>query len=341
MKQQMPEDLATKEVPSAQWTVSLKRAIRSGRELLSFLSLPAELACSDSEKDFPVLVPWEYAQRMQPGNPKDPLLLQVLATRAETEPSASGLLDPVGDMESEIVPGLLKKYARRALLITTGACAVHCRYCFRRNFPYQAAPTGPQGWQQAVESIQSDRSIEEVILSGGDPLSVRDASLQWLVASLDAIPHVKRIRLHTRFPVIIPSRVCDELLLWVSEARCAIYFVLHLNHTAEIDANVKHAMQRLRKAGATLLNQSVLLRGINDTPQDQQELCRELIDMQVLPYYLHQLDPVRGGEHFEVSDDVALQIIDKLRCQLPGYAVPQLVREVAGQPHKVPVKHEL
>lgn len=333
----MLEHSAVEVVSAVRWTDAMRCAIRSGKELMAALSLPAELACSESEADFPVFAPWEYVRRMQSGDPHDPLLLQVLATHAERDSSATGQLDPVGDLESEVVPGLLKKYARRALLITTGVCAIHCRYCFRRNFPYQSAPTGPEGWRKAIDSIRDDNSLEEVILSGGDPLSVRDASLRRLVNSLNAIPHVSRIRLHTRFPVVIPSRICDELLQWVSESRCAMYFVLHFNHAAEIDKNVESAMRLLRKAGASLLNQSVLLRGINDSWTTQRELCRALIELHVLPYYLHQLDPVQGGVHFGVSDTEALQIIAKLQSELPGYAIPRLVREIAGHPHKLPV----
>jgi EF-P beta-lysylation protein EpmB len=323
---------------SPSWSESLKRAIRSGEALLAALSLPKRLACAESEADFPVFVPLEYFERMQPGNPCDPLLLQVLGSHQEVSLKNPGKLDPVGDQASELIPGLLKKYSGRALLIVSGACAVHCRYCFRRHFPYDQAPVGPVGWQASVAAIAADDSIQEVILSGGDPLSVRDSSMQWLIESIDAIPHLQRVRIHTRFPVMIPNRICGSLLHWVSHARCAVYFVLHFNHAAEINQPVRQAMRRLRLAGATLLNQSVLLRGVNDSAAAQHELCRSLVDMQVLPYYLHQLDPVQGGMHFEVSDGEALQIIAELRRTLPGYGVPQLVREIAGQPHKVPVE---
>lgn len=346
-------ELTSNSLPT--WSESLRVAIRSGRQLLQLLNLPSELSCPEAEADFPVFVPREYLRRMQPGNAKDPLLLQVLGSHLEVQHGREGAMDPVGDKDpvgdnepsgdkdpvgdlaSELIPGLLKKYSGRALLITSGACAVHCRYCFRRHFPYHQSPVGPTGWQDAIGAIAADESLSEVILSGGDPLSVRDSSLQWLVRSIDAAPHVQRIRIHTRFPVMIPQRVCRSLLRWVTEARCAIYFVMHFNHAAEVDDAVRRAMNRLRKCGASLLNQSVLLRGVNDSSEAQYDLCRSLIDMQVLPYYLHQLDPVQGGMHFEVSDSQALEIIDQLRRQLPGYGVPQLVREIAGQPHKLPV----
>lgn len=318
------------------WQESLKLAVRSGRELLKAVDLPLELSNADAEADFPVFAPWEYIRRMHPSRADDPLLLQVLGTHHEVG-STDGQLDPVGDSQVQWTPGLLKKYARRALLITSGACAVHCRYCFRRHFPYNESPTGPSGWQPALDAIASDASIDEVILSGGDPLSVRDSSLQWLIHAIDGIPHVRRIRVHTRFPVMIPQRVCEPLLAWVSGSRCAMVFVLHFNHAFEMDEDVVAAISKLRSAGATLLNQSVLLKGINDSVDAQRELCQRLINVQVIPYYLHQLDRVRGATHFEVSDKLARKIIGGLRKELPGYGVPQLVREIAGEPSKSPV----
>jgi EF-P beta-lysylation protein EpmB len=322
--------------PNASWSEALKTAVRSGRQLLELVGLPHELACTEAENDFSVMVPREYIQRMKIGDPNDPLLGQVLASRQELS-GPEGLLDPVGDAEVQRVPGLLQKYRHRALLITSGACAVHCRYCFRRHYPYQTAPTGLSGWQAAVDEIARDTDLEEIILSGGDPLSVRDEVLSQLVDSLNQIGHISRIRIHTRLPVVIPQRVCPELLDWVSGSRAAIYFVLHFNHAAEIDQPVADALKRLRCGGATLLNQSVLLKGINDSLKAQKDLCRALINLQVLPYYLHQLDPVQGATHYGVSDLQAKEIVDGLRRELPGYAVPQLVREIAGRPSKVPL----
>jgi KamA family protein len=215
--------------PTEKWQGSLKSALRSGKQLLEAVELPNELGSAEAEADFPVFATLEYVSRMRKGDPRDPLLLQVLASAAETT-NPIGLDDPVGDGDAELIPGLLKKYQRRALLITSGACAVHCRYCFRRHFPYQAAPKGLEGWQAAIAAIAKDDSIDEVILSGGDPLSVNDSSLHGLIGALNGIPHLRRIRIHTRFPVVIPSRVCDELLEWVSQSRCAVYVVLHINH---------------------------------------------------------------------------------------------------------------
>jgi L-lysine 2,3-aminomutase len=328
--------IQSSEDTDCRWSDALKNAIRSGAQLLEILGLSPEAASRSAEKDFPVLVPREYLRRMRTADPHDPLLKQVLAVRHEVS-EETGLLDPVGDQAVQLIPGLLQKYRHRALLIVSGACAVHCRYCFRRHYPYQSAPKGLSGWQPAISRIAQDPSIDEVILSGGDPLSVRDEVLAQLIDSLNRIQHLSRIRIHTRFPVVIPSRICQPLIDWVSASRCAIYFVLHFNHAAEIDSTTAQAIGQLRRSGATLLNQSVLLQGVNDSLEAQRDLCKRLIDLQILPYYLHQLDPVQGAMHFEVSDASAKTIIEGLRRELPGYAIPQLVREIAGQPHKMPL----
>lgn len=319
------------------WQLSLKSAIRSGRRLLERLDIRDwPIGFESAEADFPVFAPLEFVSKMQPNCSTDPLLLQVMALPLESD-GPNGLFDPVGDSQAEIVPGLLQKYMGRALLITTGACAIHCRYCFRRHFPYSQAPVGMQGWAKAIESIRQDNSLQEVILSGGDPLSVSDLQLLQLIEQINQIPHIKRIRIHTRFPVVIPSRICDELLNWVERSKAAIYFVLHFNHPHEIDSKVELALRRLFRAGAILLNQSVLLKGVNDSVGCLSELCLRLVDNRVLPYYLHQLDPVVGAMHFQVSDFMAKQIVNELRRRLPGYALPRLVREIAGQPHKTPI----
>ncbi len=325
------------------WQQSMRLAVRSSQELLELLELPLESTCQGkfeaAEQDFPVFVPREFIARMQPKNRLDPLLLQVLATATETQEVAilGGRNDPVGDQHATRSPGLLQKYAGRALLITTGACAVHCRYCFRRHFPYSTAPKGTSGWQPALDVLRRDASIEEVILSGGDPLTVADAQLTWLINELNQIPHIHRIRIHSRVPVVIPQRINDDLLSWASNSRAAMYFVLHFNHPQEIDSSVQQAMSRLRRSGATLLNQAVLLRGINDAPETQLALCERLINMQVLPYYLHQLDRVAGAMHFESTLERGHEIIAHLQRHLPGYGVPKFVREDAGAPSKTPL----
>ena len=318
----------------ASWQMSLKRAIRSGTQLCSALNITPTNACSQAEADFSVFAPWEYVRRMEIGNSTDPLLLQVLGRSIETARQPGSLIDPVGDAAAERIPGLLQKYDRRALMITTGACAVHCRYCFRRHYPYELAPIGQVGWQPALAMIAEDTTLDEIILSGGDPLTLTDGALSWLTKQIGMIAHIRRLRIHTRLPVVIPQRVCEPLLQWVRALPIPVFFVLHFNHAAEIDASVCHALQQLRQAGATLLNQSVLLRGINDSFDAQRDLCLSLVNQLVLPYYLHQLDPVQGAMHFGVDDALAKQIVVQLTHHLPGYAVPKLVREITGEKSK-------
>ncbi len=318
--------------PVATWRQSMKNAIRDGRELCRLLEIPLDTANQSAELDFPVFAPLEYVARMQRGNESDPLLRQVVATGDEK--LTTGFRDPVGDLDSIRVPGLLQKYAGRVLLIASGACAVHCRYCFRRHFPYATGQAESQKWRAWLDVIRNDSSVDEVILSGGDPLSVADEVLAWFVHELDHIPHVKRLRIHTRLPVVIPGRITPELLEWVGKSRLAVYCVLHVNHAQEIDAAVIAAANRLRQAGATLMNQAVLLAGVNDSAACQIQLCRALVDLQIIPYYLHQLDPVQGALHFSVSDERALDIVERMRDNLPGYAVPALVREIAGRTSK-------
>lgn len=242
--------------------------------------------------------------------------------------------DPVGDLAARQVPGLLHKYQGRALLLVTGGCAVHCRYCFRRFFPYSEA-AGPNTWQQALDAIAHDPSIEEVILSGGDPLVLPDEHLAELVHRLAEVEHVQRLRVHTRLPVVIPQRVTDELVAWLRGTRLTSVVVVHVNHPQELDEPTMASLRRLSAAGIPLLNQAVLLAGINDRVDVLAELSRKLIAAGVLPYYLHQLDRVAGAAHFEVPPAKGKRLVAELRRQLPGYLVPRYVREVAGAPYKV------
>ncbi len=334
-----PDDVEATSPAPVRWQESLRTAIRSSDELLRLIGLPKSIASETAAADFPVFVPREFVAKMSFGNPQDPLLRQVLADPDEVadEWARSAFQDPVGDTAATRSPGLLQKYSGRALLITSGVCAIHCRYCFRRHFPYETAPKGPSGWQAALDAIQNDSSIEEVLLSGGDPLTVADSQLQWLMDQLNQIEHLNRIRIHSRVPVVIPQRVCPDLLDWVRSSRAAVYFVVHVNHPQEIDSSFADAMKKLRLSGASLLNQSVLLRGLNDAPDVQLELCRKLINLQIIPYYIHHLDRVSGAMHFESSIEIGHAIIQHLRENLPGYAVPRFVRELAGEPSKTPL----
>lgn len=314
----------------------MKHAFRRLADLGRYLDLPESslrggLAAAE---DFPLFVPREFAAKMEQGNPDDPLLRQVLPVLQETQTAEGFTADPVGDAGATLSPGLLQKYHGRALLVTTGACAVHCRYCFRRHFPYSTAPKGVEAWQPALEAIAEDASIHEILLSGGDPLTLADGILSELVHQIAAIPHVRRLRIHTRLPVMIPSRVTDELLAWLTSTRLRSLVVIHANHPRELGEDVTAALARLAMAGVPLLNQSVLLRGVNDDAATLSELSEKLLDHRVMPYYLHQLDRVEGAAHFLVSKAEGLRLIDTMRRTLPGYAVPRYVEEIAGDPSK-------
>jgi EF-P beta-lysylation protein EpmB len=286
---------------------------------------------------FRMLVPRAFAALMTPGDPRDPLLRQVLPLGAERLTVAGFSRDPVGDASADLGQGLLRKYAGRALLIVTGGCAVHCRYCFRRHFPYAALGQTPDRTAVAVASIAADPGISEVILSGGDPLMLDDDRFGTLLERLLEIPHLRRLRIHSRLPVVVPSRVTDTLCRRLSSFPLATILVIHANHPSELGTQAEEALQRLRDADLTLLNQSVLLRGVNDAATTLVALSERLFDCGVLPYYLHQLDPVEGAAHFAVSDARALRLGEALRERLPGYLVPRLVREVEGVGSKIPL----
>jgi EF-P beta-lysylation protein EpmB len=238
--------------------------------------------------------------------------------------------DPVGDDLAVRQPGLLHKYEGRALLIVTGACAVHCRYCFRRHFPYSGLPRSLEDWLPALEEIASDGTLREIILSGGDPLTLVDAALVEVIQRLESIAHLRRLRIHTRLPIVIPERVTDTFIDLLRGGRLTPIVVVHTNHANELDAKVAAALAKLSDAGIVLLNQAVLLAGVNDSADAQFALCERLVDWRVLPYYLHQLDPVLGAAHFAVPVAVGRRIMEELRSRLPGYAVPRYVQEIAG-----------
>lgn len=268
---------------------------------------------------------------MEKGDPRDPILLQVLPRGLERETSEGFTTDPLREEASSPVPGLVRKYRGRALWIVSGACAVHCRYCFRRHFPYPEHQRWSQGWEQVLDHLEGDRSVREVILSGGDPLSVSDERIATLVERLEAIRHLDTLRIHTRWPVVLPSRVDEGLLSWARSTRLRVVFVVHANHPREIDGSVEEALADLRGAGALVLNQSVLLRGVNDSVDALVGLSRRLFECGVLPYYLHLLDPVAGAAHFRVPEGEARRLVGEVGARLPGYLVPKLVREVPGE----------
>jgi EF-P beta-lysylation protein EpmB len=321
------------------WQQQLAQAISSPAELLEELGLAHALApgALDAAPAFAMRVPWSYARRMRHGDARDPLLRQVLPLAAERVERPGFLADPLAEHTALRAPGLLHKYHGRALLIATGACAVHCRYCFRREFPYAEQVEAPR-WREALAYLAADPSIEEVILSGGDPLALSDARLAAVTRALESIGHVRRLRVHTRLPIALPARVDAGLCAWLGALSWPVVIVLHVNHANEIDEEVAAACARLRASGATLLNQSVLLRAVNDSADALSELSRRLFAVGVLPYYLHLLDPVRGTAHYRVPARRARTLVGTLAARLPGYLVPRLVRERAGAPAKLPLR---
>ncbi len=321
------------------WQEALRDAITDPAALIDLLGLEPALIeqAQRAAAGFPLRIPRGFVARMKRGDPHDPLLLQVLPLGAELLEHPGFVPDPVGDLPSAAAPGVLHKYAGRALLIATGACAVHCRYCFRREFPYAEQLAGASRFQMALDLIRADPSLEEVILSGGDPLSLSNFRLAELGTALEAVPHLRRLRIHTRQPIVLPERVDRGLLDWLAAMRLPVTIVVHANHPAEVDARVSAALRSVADRRVTLLNQSVLLKGVNDSADTLQELAERLFEARVLPYYLHLLDRVRGAAHFEVREDEARKIVETLRARLPGYLVPRLVREEAGMRSKTPV----
>ena len=321
------------------WQQRWREAIRDPRELLRQLGLdPVALGVSDeAASQFAVRVPQGFAARMRHGDRHDPLLRQVLPITDELKVVPGFSLDAVGDGAAKKATGVIQKYRGRALLVTTGSCAINCRYCFRRHFDYGTENAAREGWRDAVDAIAQDPDIDEVILSGGDPLSLATHKLLELTQALKQIPHLRRLRIHSRLPVVLPECVDDELVQWIGSLPWPVAFVIHANHANEFDASVDAAMARLRAAGATLLNQAVLLRGVNDSIEALQALSERSFAAGVLPYYLYQVDRVEGVAHFEVADDTAKDLHAQLTARLSGYLVPKLVREISGDSSKRPV----
>ncbi|WKD26936.1 EF-P beta-lysylation protein EpmB [Halomonas sp. KG2] len=323
----------------ASWQRQLSQAIRDPATLCERLNLDDSWlpGAATGHQLFEICVPDAYLTRIAPNDPNDPLLRQVLPVSDEAATPQGYVTDPLEEAEHQPVKGLIHKYANRVLLIASPNCAINCRYCFRRHFPYSDNSPSRAQWQEALDYLRIDTSLNEAILSGGDPLAANDRQLAWLVEQLENIPHLKRLRIHTRLPVVIPDRIDDALVGWLAATRLQKVMVLHINHANEIDQAVIDACTRLKQAGVTLLNQSVLLRGINDSVSALATLSERLFEAGVLPYYLHVVDPVQGAAHFDVPDEEAKALVKQLLEHLPGFLMPRLVREVPGNASKTPL----
>ena len=334
-----PEPRQPAALVPVRWQQALREAVRDPRELLDLLGLDrlAPRLSDEAMVQFPLRVPRGFVARMRRGDPSDPLLRQVLPLDDEMRPMPGFGLDAVGDGAAKTAPGVIQKYRGRALLVATGSCAIHCRYCFRRHFPYAEETAARDGWREAVDLIRQDASIEEVLLSGGDPLSLSNGKLAELTGALADIPHLRRLRIHSRLPIVVPERVDDGLMGWLSTLPWPVTLVVHANHANEFDGTVDAALGRLRAAGVHLLNQAVLLRGVNDSVDALAALSERGFAAGVLPYYLHQLDRVAGVAHFEVDDARARALHAGLAVRLSGYLVPRLVREIPGDTGKRPL----
>lgn len=325
------------QIKQVDWVEELRAAYTDPQLLLAALNLTADdVDLATNSGGFPFRVPRPFVSRMRRADPHDPLLLQVLPRADELVDVPGYALDPVGDLDCRRSPALLQKYSGRALLLLTGGCAIYCRYCFRRHFPYAQA-TGSANIERAIEDVRSDRTISEIILSGGDPLMLDDDTLANIIEQFAAIGHLRRLRIHTRLPVTVPARFTDALVTTLSRTRLDSVVVLHVNHPNEIDDELTTTLRRCARAGIHLLNQSVLLRGINDNADILAKLSESLFAASVLPYYVHLFDPVAGAAHFDVSEPAARAIAAALRARLPGYLVPRFVREVPGENAKMPI----
>ncbi|VAX12431.1 Lysine 2,3-aminomutase [hydrothermal vent metagenome] len=320
------------------WQQQHAEALRKPAELLKQLALPGSLLTSAqaASAHFSMRVPDAWLTRIQVGNPDDPLLRQILPASEELNSSDNFSTDPVGDQDARVLPGLLHKYQGRVLLMTTGACAIHCRYCFRRHYPYGDDNFLTQ-LPAILDYIRADSSIHEIILSGGDPLSLSNERLASLIQQIQTISHIKRLRIHTRTPIVLPARLDSGLLELLQAIKLQTVIVIHCNHPNELDEQVLETLSAMRECGLTLLNQSVLLKGVNDDVDTLVHLSERLFSAGVLAYYLHQLDRVKGAQHFEVADARAIALYAALRQRLPGYLLPKLVREQRGAGAKTPL----
>ncbi len=315
------------------WRKIQRENFTSLEKLSAFLELsPEQLSELSDSQHFPLNVPFRLAAKMEKGNLNDPLFRQFVPLKAENEAATCFVKDPVGDCDAAHSPKYLKKYASRVLLVTTGACAMNCRFCFRQNYPYAPFQTG---LSQEIAWIAQDPSIKEVILSGGDPLSLSNDALKEILGGLDQIPHLERIRFHTRFPIGIPERIDEGFLSLLEASSKQIWFIIHTNHPRELDTDILTALKKIQKLAIPVLSQSVLLKGVNDYLDTLQALFECLVACGIHPYYLHQLDRVERAAHFEVTHDQGRHLLQELNNRLSGYAVPKYVQEISGEPSKV------
>ena len=325
------------------WQTSFSEGVRDLDALLSMVGLTREDVSLPNIREaeyFPLRVPLSYVEKIEPGNPDDPLLVQVLPTAQEFAAQPGYSTDPLQETDMNPIPGLIHKYKNRVLLVTTQACAIHCRYCFRRHFPYSENSTSSQNMSEALKYVRSHPELDEVILSGGDPLSMTDDKLDVLLKSLADIDHIRRIRIHSRLLAILPSRVTEQFLALIEALSVPLVIVLHINHPHEIDDDLAFASQKIRKSGVHLLNQSVLLRGVNSSVDTLKALSLRLFDAGILPYYLHLLDPVKGAKHFDVPLEEAQVIMSGLQVELSGYLLPKLATEKPGLKSKALINFE-
>lgn len=320
------------------WQKDLRQVVTDPEKLLTLLNIDASnyLQHFKAKKLFPVRVPLPFIQRMKKNAINDPLLKQVMPLSNEFVITDGFIADPLQEHDT-VAEGLLHKYKNRVLMIIKSGCAINCRYCFRRHFPYQENSPNKQRWQQALNYIAAHSDVSEVIFSGGDPLMASDKYLTWLVAKIEAIPHVKRLRIHTRLPVVIPNRITNSLVTLLAKTSLKVAIVLHINHGNEIDKDFVSSLEPLRNARIPLFNQSVLLKGVNDNAQVLNELSEKMFDIGIMPYYLHLFDQVQGAAHFNVSEEEAVLIMKEMLATLPGFLMPRLVREIAGEANKMPI----
>ena len=318
------------------WKAELSHCVSSIDDLLNQLGLNANnlSATEQAAIDFPIKVPQPFVQLMEYGNPNDPLLKQVLPISSELAIDSNFSTDPVDESNYNPVPGIVHKYHNRVLMIISPNCAINCRYCFRRHFPYDENRQSKQQWLEALDYLKTKPEINEVIYSGGDPLAANDNFLRWLTAEIESISHIKRLRIHSRLPVVIPARIDEPLINWLGHTRLKPTFVLHINHANEISTELSQGVDRLKQAGISVLNQSVLLKGINDSSDQLIALSEKLFDAGIMPYYLHMLDPVQGASHFDVSKKHAVEIFHQIKSEFPGFLTPKLVQERAGETSK-------